>query len=306
MNVIIKLYLLLLGVSLYSCDQAPTHIAQLPHDKPKLTYFPSGPDPAVFDLLPVNGDTLLAVKWHGGLALTTDAGIHWKSLCDQPTKPNFLYIKYLTIDNHHVLWGLDSWPGIHEAPYSRLAYSTNFGKTWTRQEFDTHKFFPYTIYSRPNHALQVVTRNGGIYQLQDRINKNWKFIKSITELNNSVDDTTYNDSYYDGAHFKFLETGELFFRAKSKWKPITKIGFISQLDDVCSCAGNTYLFGYNGAVSPTPYYLLKIKNSQIRDTIILSNKEEQMHLRCDGQGRLWVFNFRGIWKKSKNRLLKVY
>lgn len=58
-------------------------------NRPKLVYKSTGPDKAVYDLLPVNGDTLIAVKWHGGLGLTTDAGLHWQSLHDQAQKRDF-------------------------------------------------------------------------------------------------------------------------------------------------------------------------------------------------------------------------
>jgi len=140
--------LLVSGILLSSCNQRKKQLEQaaIPpsasRHKPRVVYRPTGPDPDVQDLLPIKGDTLIAVKGHGGLAVTTDAGKQWKSLHDQPQKPDFLFIKYLTIDQHHVLWGLDSWVGIHEPSYSRLAYSTDFGQTWIRQAFDTHTFFP--------------------------------------------------------------------------------------------------------------------------------------------------------------------
>ncbi|WP_140466195.1 WD40/YVTN/BNR-like repeat-containing protein [Hymenobacter nivis] len=171
--------------------------------KPKSVRKPTSPDKAVYDLLPVNGDTLIAVKWNGGLAITTDAGLHWQNMHDQRQKRDFLYIKYLTIDQHHVLWGLDSWPGVHEPAYSRLAYSTDFGKTWTHGEFDTHTFFPYEFYSLPGKALRVLTYNGKVYQMRDRKGKKWDIVKTITELNNTVNDTVPGDSYSMGGGSSF-------------------------------------------------------------------------------------------------------
>lgn len=70
--------------------------------------------------------------------------------------------------------------------YSRLAYSTDFGETWTRQEFDTHTSFPYPFYSRPGQALQVAPYDGIVYQLQNRVGKKWKVAPAIAELNKSV------------------------------------------------------------------------------------------------------------------------
>ncbi|MDB5233909.1 MAG: hypothetical protein JWR44_902 [Hymenobacter sp.] len=273
--------------------------------KPKLVYKPTGPDKAVYDLLPVNGDTLIAVKWHGGLALTTDAGLHWQSLHDQPQKHDFIYLKYLTIDQHHVLWGLDSWPGMHEPAYSSLAYSTDFGATWKRHEFDTDAFFPYEFYSLPGQPLRVITYNGTVAQMQDRIGEKWKPVKNVVDVDNLVNDTIPGDAYFSGGRFKFLETGQLFSGISNGWKPVVTVGFVNEVNDVCSCAGNTYLVGYNGSISPTPHYLLRIANGQVRDTIVLPD-EDQKYLRCDKKGRLWLFNFRGVWQKLGNKLLKRY
>ena len=307
----LKWWLLLFGeIVLGSCNQKKRQVEQVATpqttstSKPKLVYQPTGPDPAVYDLLPVRGDTLIAVKWYGGLAVTTDAGRRWKSLHDQRKEPGFLYIKCLTIDQHHILWGLDSWPGIHEPAYSRLAYSTDFGETWTRQEFDTYTFFPYEFYSQPGQALQVVAYNGKVYQMQDRVGKKWKIIQAITELNNSVNDTIYGDSYFAGAHFKFLETGQLFSRSGKGWQSVATAGFINQLDDVCPCQGSTYLTGQNSAADPPIHYVIRTAKGQVQDTI--RTQEEQQQLRCDSKGRLWLFSFRGIWEKSGKKFLKRY
>jgi hypothetical protein len=307
----LKWWLLLFGgIVLGSCNQKKKQVEQatLPPtasaSKPKLVYQPTGPDPAVYDLLPVSDDTLIAVKWHGGLAVTTDAGKHWKGLHDQRKKSDFLYIKYLTIDQHHVLWGLDSWPGIHEPAYSRLAYSTDFGETWTRQEFDTHTFFPYEFYSQPGQALQVVTFDGKVHQMQDRVGKKWKVIQTIAELDNSVNDTIYGDSYFAGARFKFLETGQLFSRSGKGWQPVATAGFVNQLDDVCPCQGSTYITGQNRAADPPIHYVVRAAKGRVQDTI--QTQEEQQQLRCDSKGRLWLFSFRGIWEKSGKNFLKRY
>ena len=298
------------GVVLGSCNQKKNQVEQaaLPQTtsatKPQLVYRPTGPDFAVHDLLPVNSDTLIAVKWNGGIAVTTDAGNHWKGLHDQRKKPDFLFIKYLTIDQHHVLWGLDSWKGIHEPPYSRLAYSDDFGVTWTWQKFDTHAFFPYELYSHPGQALQVVTYDGKVYQIQDRAGKKWEFIQGISELNYSMNDTIPGDAYFAGARFKFLETGQLFLRSRKKWRPIAKARFINELYDACQCKGNTYMTGQNSAADPPIHYFIRAAEGQVQDSI--RTQEEQQQLRCDSQGRLWLFSFRGIWLKSGSQFLKRF
>jgi hypothetical protein len=277
--------------------------------KPKLVHKPTGPDKAVHDLLAVNGDTLIAVKWDGGIAITTDAGLHWRSLHDQPQKHDFLYFKYLTIDQHHVLWGLDSWAGIHEPAYSRLAYSIDFGETWKHLEFDTHKFFPYEFYSLPGEPLRVIAFDGKVHQMRDRIGKNWNVVDRIEELNHTVNDTISIDSYFSEGRYKFYRGGQLFSRIGADWKLLTTVGFINEVSDVCSCSGNIYLAGSNNTVSPTPEYLLRVKHGQVVDTTMLPSESqyiEPKHLLCDSKGRLWLYNFRGIWQKSGDKLLKRY
>lgn len=98
----------------------------------------------VHDLLPISGDTLIAAKWYGGMVLTYNAGKTWKFL-----SPDLL-IKTMTIDNKGVLWGMDSWQGIHESDYSRLHKSINNGKARMATAFDTQKFFPLEIFSSPH------------------------------------------------------------------------------------------------------------------------------------------------------------
>lgn len=80
------------GRVLGSCNQKEKQVGQAATSqtasasKPKLVCRPTGPASAVYDLVPVSGETLIAVKWHGGLAVTTDAGKQWKGLHDQRKK----------------------------------------------------------------------------------------------------------------------------------------------------------------------------------------------------------------------------
>ncbi|RTQ53496.1 hypothetical protein EJV47_01790 [Hymenobacter gummosus] len=304
-----RYWILVLGVAVGACSQQQEQDKQkapsVLSDKTDLRQRTRKADHAVHDLLPVSGDTLIAVKWHGGLAITTNAGQTWQHLHDQRDKPDFLYIKYLTIDHNYVLWGLDSWPGVHEPPYSRMAYSTDFGKTWIRREFNPRIFFPYKFYSCARQPVQIITYNGQIHHMGDAEGQKWKLVKAVPELNYSVNDTVFGDSYFDGARFKFLETGELFSRTSRDWKPIVTIKPISELNDVCACDGSIYLVGYNRSFSPTPHYLLQITNSQIKDTVLLPELE-QLNLRCDNQGRLWAFDYRRVWIKAGNRLIRRY
>lgn len=301
-------WVLVFSVMLGACSQKRKQVEDLARPpaaaQPRSLAQASKPSSAVSDLLPVGGDTLVAVKWHGGLALTTDGGRQWRALHDDASKPDYLFFKYLTIDQHQVLWGLDSWAGIHEPSYSRLAYSMDFGTTWTHQAFDTHTFFPYQFYSSPGQALQVVTLDGKVYELHDRVSKQWKLVQAIAELDHSVNDLVAGDSYFAGARFKFLEMGHLFSRSGKGWEPVVTAGFINEVDDVCACQGSTYITGQNRAADPPIHYLIRATQGQVQDTIRRQEQEEQ--LRCDGKGRLWLFNSKGIWEQTGKQFLKRY
>ena len=139
--------------------------------------------------------------------------------------------------------------------------------------------------------------------MQDRVGKKWKVIQAIAELDYSVNDTIYGDSYFAGARFKFLEMGQLFSRAGKGWQPVATMGFLNELDDVCSCQRSIYITGQNSAAYPPIPYVGTAKG-RVQETI--RTPEEQQHLRCDSKGRLWLFSFRGIWEKAGKSFLKRY
>ena len=145
--------------------------------------------------------------------------------------------------------------------------------------------------------------------MRDQIGKNWSVVDKITELDHSVNDTISIDSYYSGGRYKFYRGGQLFSRVVAGWKNLMTVGLINEVSDVCSCGGSTYLAGSNNSVFPTPEYLLRVGHGQVLDTTTLPSENqyiEPKHLLCDNKGRLWLYNFRGIWQKSGNKLLKRY
>ncbi|WP_084447007.1 WD40/YVTN/BNR-like repeat-containing protein [Hymenobacter roseosalivarius] len=271
-------------------------------------------DPSVYDLLPVSGDTLVVAKWKGGLSVTTDAGLHWNTMHTKAKQYGYVYFKHIMIDDNGVLWGLDSWQGIHEPDYSRISYSFDLGKTWSMpRKFDTNKFFPLKFYSQPNHPLQVVATDGKVYEAKDDLATNWRFIKYIPELNYTVNNTIHDGSYFDDNNFKLIEVnntrGELYENNNDSWKLVFNSNFITEASGICHCDEYIYLVGTNRYYGDSAYYLFKIQEGEVIEKIKTpqySAFREAMDIKCDDKKRLWLYSFRGIWLKQGKKLYKKY
>lgn len=271
-------------------------------------------DPAVFSLLPISGDTLIAVKWHGGLSITTNAGLNWKTIHENPKQNDFVYFKYLMLDKNRTLWGLDSWKGIHEADYSRLSYSTDLGEHWTKKkDFNTADFFPYTFHSKVHAPLQIATFDGNIYESKGKFADAWSLVMHRPDLDNTKNDTIYNDDYFNDNQFKLIEEnntlGRLYEREGTKWRLILESDFITEADAICRCNNSIYLTATNRYYGDSAYYLFRIYKNKIIEKIRspqLSAYKEDMYLECDSKSRLWLYNFRGIWLKQGKTLNKRY
>jgi hypothetical protein len=258
-------------------------------------------------LLPIGGDTLIAIKGDGGITISVDAGVHWKTTHEDRHKPDFLLINDLAYDNNKVLWGLYSWQGIHEADAARIGYSRDFGKTWAWHKFDTRIFFPLNFYSEVGQPLQVVTHTGKVFQLQDHEGKQWKFLKHVPYLDGAHLDTTFDETrlseqLVDKAQYRFLDNGKLLARTSAGWKSITTIGFVDRVNEACTCDSSLYITAHKDAINPSPYYLLKINRGQVRHIII--TEEGWNHIRCDKTGKLWVYSDSGIWEVMWGTALK--
>jgi hypothetical protein len=258
----------------------------------------------VKDLLPIQGDTLIAVRspWgsqtsYGGIAITTDAGKHWQTW--HRNRPPNLRLDELTQDNHGVLWGLTSSVAFERVPnYARLYCSRDFGKTWNSHPFDTRTFHPIRIGSRPGQPLELVTKHGKVYRLQDPAGKQWAFIRYDPEwdadsLATHFDEARLGDRFNNG-QYKFRDGGQLSARSGKKWKPVATLSFVNTVSDVCPCDTSLYVTAKNDALNPSPNYLLRVVDGQVRHIIL--TPEGNNHLRCDDTGRLWLFSDNGIWE----------
>lgn len=264
-----------------------------------------GGNTGVKDLLPIQGDTLIAVRTYGGIAITTDAGKHWQTL--HRNRSNDLSLDELTVDNHGVLWGLSSSMAFERVPnYARLYCSRDFGKTWDSHPFDTRTFHPIRIGSHPGQPLELVTKHGKVYRLRDPAGKEWKFINYDPELDADSLATHFDEARlgerFNNATYRFRDGGQLSTRIGGQWKPVATLSFVNTVSDVCRCDTSLYVTAKNDALNPSPSYLLRVVDGQVRHIIL--TPEGYNHLRCDDTGRLWLFSDDGIWEMIWGTALK--
>ena len=247
---------------------------------------------AINDLLPIYGDTLIAVRNKSGLLITINGGKNWEVLNDK------VYFKKIIIDSKKVLWGLDSWIGIHEPSYSTLYYSKDFGKNWKEVKFNTEVFFPINIVSKPFEKLRVITENWKKYELVgDDPNKDWLSIES-GDQNDSNNITT--------GPYKISFAGYLIKENKNVGSKDTllklndiSIPFQILLDkDTLFVAGG----GYGG-------YKAYFSSISLSDTILTTYQVlgiQILGIRKDNFDRLWLFGDGGIFLKKNDTILNMY
>lgn len=132
-----------------------------------------------YEVVPVNGDTLIAATKFSGLIMTINAGQTWSKM------PTPGLITHITIDNRRQLWGLHSWKGIHEADFCILYLSKDLGHSWKKYTVDPDKILAVNFYSLPTKSLKVLDFNNRIYNLRvDKSDLEWTLIDSIPKNNN--------------------------------------------------------------------------------------------------------------------------
>lgn len=244
------------------------------------------------NILPINGDTIIAANWGKGIIITNDAGKSWSAIAPD------LYFKSMTLDNAGVIWAIDSWVGIHEEDHSRIYKSTDKGKTWQETIFNTDKFFPLEIVSTPHQPLRISTHDKKEYLL---IGKNpftdWKYISVYKDMGEA-------DAIIEG-NYKFLKgkhQGKL-LRRTVKWDTIYHFKDVYAYD--LHIKKNTvYVAGFTGGVKGKAYFA-SLTNKKLHEYPI-----EGLHaygIKEDNKGRLWIYTSEGInLLKTTGQLEKVY
>ncbi|TPG37890.1 WD40/YVTN/BNR-like repeat-containing protein [Flavobacterium pectinovorum] len=133
----------------------------------------------------ISKDSIIACKY-SVLMYSTNGAKTWKNI-----ETSFIF-KDITFTDKKILVGIDSWMGIHEADYSRIYISKDFGNSWETITFDTKKFFPMEIISNPKEQLCVLTSENKIYKLQGTdYKKDWVYVKTRPETEYTRDVMDY-------------------------------------------------------------------------------------------------------------------
>ncbi|MCU0375588.1 MAG: hypothetical protein MUF24_09780 [Chitinophagaceae bacterium] len=241
------------------------------------------------DLLPINGDTLIAAKWYGGLMITYDAGKNWQIL-----SPNLLF-KFITIDEKDILWGMDSWQGIHEGDYSRLYKSTDKGKNWKETVFDTKKFFPLEIISKPHTTLRIITNDNNEYIFTGTNSSiDWKYVST---------NKGWEDEIREG-NFKILRRGKegALLKLTSSWDTIYTFKELYPFD-LHVKKDTVFVVGGIGG-NANAYFSYLTKDKQLKEFAI--EGMQAYGIREDKKGRIWMFSTEGIYLLNNGKLEKKY
>jgi hypothetical protein len=245
---------------------------------------------AIRDLLAISGDTLIGAKWDKGIIITTDGGKTWTETASST------HLKKITIDDKGILWGLDSWLGIHEPSYSRLLFSKDFGRSWTKIEFDVERFFPIAFRSKAHENLTVMTVDSLLYTLSgNNPNTDWTLTDSITA---DADGAIHLPPYKLSASSNLLKHDGV-----GAWDTLMRIpdiatpfGMLQSNDTLFIAAG-----GYGGYKA----FFASLTN----DTLLTKYEMESVQalgVRQDTKGRIWTFGDGGIFLLQGNKLKKMF
>jgi len=245
---------------------------------------------AIHDLLSVSGDTLIGVKWESGIIVTTDGGKTWIE------KAHSTIIKEITIDNNGILWGLDCWIGIHEASYSRLMFSKDFGNSWERIDFNIDQLFPIAFSSKPHENLTIATIDNKTYRLTGNDYKtNWTLIDTVDR---EADGAIYSLPYKISSRTILLKQNN-----NGVWDTLIKIPDISIPFEIIQSKDTLFIAagGYGG---------YKALFASITNDTTLTKYEmpsiQALGVVQDSKGRIWTFGDGGIFILQKNKLKKMY
>ena len=236
---------------------------------------------AIWNVVALKGDTLIASKWYYGIIASYNAGKTWNVI------DSIESFNQMTVDENGVLWGLDTW-----GTYSYLSKSVDKGRNWNTHEFDVKKFFPYQIFSKRYEPLRVITIDRKVYELNgDDLENDWRFIEALPN---------YPDEIVEG---KYKITKETVYKLRNnRWDSVYK------LDDFYVIAfhptkDGVYIGGSNWGTSKARFVFLNNKN-QLREYKLEGT--DVNGLEIDSKGRMWVFNCDGIFLFKDQKFIRVY
>lgn len=225
------------------------------------------------DLLILNDGSMICSKMVSGIFISKDGGIDWKKISDEG-------MKKLVVDEKNTLWGIDAWEGIHEESYSRIYCSNDTGKTWAVTEFDTRKFFPTEIVSKPYGKFKIMDHSNKIYELRgSNVYTDW----ILTDTLKPNKKLNYLAEYE--LHDEKLQLDSIYFNIKSLSICLDYIEY----EDSLMIAG--------GANDGRAFLGVVFNNRLIRRFDI--EGVQATDVKKDFQGRIWVITGGNLFLKGK-------
>lgn len=256
----------------------------------KKCYLNNDSEKSIHDLISISGDTLIGLKWNGGLIITKDAGKTWTDISDN------IHLKNIVIDKQGILWGLNSWIGIHEESSSKILFSKDTGRHWCEIEFDVNQFFPIKFFSEPNEDLEVETYNHGIYKLTGNNPKiDWTFIDAIEYKGvGNISCLRYK-----------ISSSNILFKQNSNglWDSLMSIPNISIPFKMLE-SNDTIFIAASGYGGYKPLFASVTKDSIIKEYNM--GGVQALGIICDSKKRIWTFGDGGIFLFNNNELKKMY
>ena len=282
------LTLLLFGLS--SCKQNDSNKNAKPHNEVA--------DKTIQNVFDFSNDTIIACKYGKGLILSKDAGLSWTEL-----KTDLLFDE-ITLSDSGYLVGLDSWQGIHEADYSRLYLSKDFGKTWKIFNLDTKAFFPLHIVSTAKEKVLVQTVDNKVYQLNGQnLETDWTFIKSVNPIDNENKKSSLSFAIdnYDDHRIKLFQTSN---------KTVDTLAILDkcrQVNDIISTSKFVYIAG--GGYKKLSdnenyaYYASYSKLNGLKQFIIPGH---YAYLKKTQLDKVYIMNDEGLFLTNQDTLKRLY
>jgi len=254
-------------------------------------------DKTIQNVFDISRDTIIACKYGKGLIFSKDGGKSWKELA-----PNLLFDE-VTLTDNGCLVGLDSWVGIHEADYSKLYLSKDFGKTWNIFNVDTRIFFPVKIVSNSKEKLLIQTWDNKIYESYGKdLTTDWTFVRNGTDRKNQYGDIELPYKI-DGSNDHDIK---LLREENNQVDTLATLATCRQVNNVASLTDFVYISGagYEKSFEETyAYFASYSKEAGIKEYKIPGR---YAYLKKTQHNNIYIMNDEGLFITNKDTLQRLY
>ncbi|MEO6521023.1 MAG: hypothetical protein ABIN91_05055 [Mucilaginibacter sp.] len=254
----------------------------------------------IIGVVDVSADTIVILKGDA-IEMTLNHGKTWTTISTSR------YINQLTIDDKGVFWGLYSWLGIHESSKGWMVKSSDFGKHWQGYDFNIKSFFPYYIMSSTGQPLKVMASDYKIFKLTGPdLKKDWTYSEKVNSPEDFIQENIYHkyageyridDSRVPG--LKLLKVSKGRVDTLLHLSDVTSISSMMVIKDTLYIAG----FVHSDKTKSEPYFA-SVSNERKLLRYKLYGGLPQVSKGTDG--RVWIYNNRGLFLKTDTGLLKFH